>query len=182
MPAYPFLALFAGRGFDIVANALSRALEKTRLTVRAAAQAGLAASVIAAPLAITIHSHPFGMETYVPLVGGTPGGADLGLNRQFWGHTTQNAADWLAANAPQNATVFIHDTTYDAWNEMQREGRIRADLRAAGSPSDAQIALIQYELHMQEVEYQVWVAFGTDSPAYIVADDGVPIVIIYKRP
>ena len=182
MPAYPFLTLFAGRGFDLVARSLSRAAFALHARSRLAAQAALLACVLAAPLAITIHSHPFGLETYVPLVGGTPGGADIGLNRQFWGYTTQSAGAWLAANAPQNATIYIHDTTYDAWNEMQREGRLRPDLRAVGSPGEAQIALIQHELHMAEVEYQIWVAFGTTAPAYIVTDDGVPIVSIYMRP
>ena len=182
MPAYPFLALFAGRGFDYVATAMERALAERAVVVRRVAQAALAAAIVAAPLAITIHSHPFGLETYVPLVGGTPGAADLGLNRQFWGYTTQNAAEWLAANAPPNATIFIHDTAWDSWNQMQQEHRVRSDLRAVGSPGDAQIALIQHELHMAEVEYQVWVAFGTQSPAYVITDDGVPIVSIYKRP
>jgi hypothetical protein len=182
MPAYPFLALFAGRGFDYCANAMERLLAKARVAVRAAAHAGLVTACLAAPLAITIHSHPFGLETYTPLVGGTPGGADLGLNRQFWGYTTQNAGEWLAANAPQNATIYIHDTAWDSWNEMLKEKRVRPDLRAVGSPGEAQIALIHHELHMNEVEYQVWVAFGTQSPAYVVTDDGVPIVSIYKRP
>jgi hypothetical protein len=31
------------------------------------------------------------------------------------------------------------------------------------------------------LEYQVWVAFGTDAPAYVVTHDGVPIVSIYAR-
>ena len=43
-----------------------------------AAEAGLLASVFAAPLAVTAHSHPFGLSSYVPLVGGTAGGATSG--------------------------------------------------------------------------------------------------------
>jgi hypothetical protein len=64
---------------------------------------------------------------------------------------------------------------------MQEEQRVRPDLRATGSPGEAQIALIQHELHMNEVEYQVWVAFGTDAPAYVVTHDGVPIESIFAR-
>ena len=80
------------------------------------AHGALVVCVLAAPLAVTAHSHPFGLSAYVPLVGGTAGGADLGLNRQFWGYTTQNAAEeYLNAKAPRGATVFIHDTTWDAW-------------------------------------------------------------------
>ena len=87
----------------------------------------------------------------------------------------------LNRSAPGNATVFIHDTTWDAWSRMQQEGRVRRDLRAVGSPSEARIALVQHELHMNEVDDSVWVAFGNDAPAYVVLHDGVPIVSVYER-
>jgi hypothetical protein len=182
MPAYPILALVAGRGFDIVASAMRAALPRLRARQWAMAEGALWACVVGAPMAITCHSFPFGLSAYVPIVGGTAGGADLGLNRQFWGFTSQNAAEeYLNANAPQGATVFIHDTTWDAWARMQHEGRVRSDLRAAGSPSEATLALVQHELHMNEVDYSIWVALGTDAPLYVVSHDGVPIVSVYKR-
>jgi hypothetical protein len=183
LPAYPFLALLAGRGFDLTWAALERAVASLSSRVAYAARAGLWASVLLPPLVITIHSHPYGIAAYVPLVGGTAGGADLGLNRQFWGYTTLNAAEeYLNQQAPQNASVFIHDTTWDAWNRMQAEKHIRGDLRASGAPHESQIALVQHELHMNEVDYATWTAFGTDAPAYIVEHDGVPMVSIYRRP
>jgi 4-amino-4-deoxy-L-arabinose transferase-like glycosyltransferase len=111
MPAYPFLALFAGRGIDVVAGLMDRVIAGSRRAVRVASQVALVASVLIAPLAITAHSHPYGLSTYVPIAGGTPGGADLGLNRQFWGYTGQNALPWRDKNAPRGASVFIHDTT-----------------------------------------------------------------------
>lgn len=187
LPAYPALALYAGYGFDRILKAMRRALpqwlEGSNRGRRLGAQAAVFASVLAAPLAETVHSHPFGIAAYVPLVGGTAGGASLGLNRQFWGYTTQDAAaEYLNPSAPRNASVFIHDTTWDAWGRMQEEGRIRKDLRAVGAPHEAQIALVQHELHMSEVDYSIWTAFGAPNPTYIVAHDGVPIVSVYRRP
>jgi hypothetical protein len=182
MTAYPALALFAGRGFTIALSALRRALPKLDGRAALGTSTALFTSVVLAPLAVTAHSTPFGLSAYVPLVGGTAGGADLGLNRQFWGYTTQNAAEeYLNPRAPRGASVFIHDTTLGAWTQMQREDRIRADLIAVGAPHEAQIALLQHELHMNEVEYAIWVAFGSDAPAYIVRHDGVPIVSVYRR-
>jgi hypothetical protein len=181
MPAYPFLALFAGRGFDVVWAALDRAIPTADDRRRLLARVGLVVAVIAAPLAITVHSHPFGIAPYVPFIGGTAGGADLGLNRQFWGYTTQNANAWLAPHAPRNATVFIHDTAMDSWMRMIDEKRVRPDLRAVGSPSEAQIALVQHELHMAEVDDQIWMAFQNDAPVDVVVHDGVPFVSIYAR-
>lgn len=183
LPAYPALALLAGRGFDVVASAMRRALSRLDAQKLALAELALGACVVASPLAITAHSHPFGLASYVPIVGGTKGGADLGLNRQFWGYTSQDAAaEYLNANAPRGATVFIHDTTWEAWSRMQEEGRVRSDLRAVGSPHEAMFALVEHELHMNEVDYSIWVADGTDAPAYVVTQDGVPIVSVYRRP
>jgi len=182
LPAYPVLALWAGRGFVVVAAAMRRALPALDGRKKLAVEAALVASVVFAPLAVTAHSHPFGLSSYVPLVGGTAGGADLGLNRQFWGYTTQNAAaEYLNAKAPRGASVFIHDTTWDAWGRMQEEGRVRSDLRAVGTPHEGMFALVQHELHMSEVDYSIWVADGTDAPVYIVEQDGVPIVSVYRR-
>jgi Dolichyl-phosphate-mannose-protein mannosyltransferase len=182
LTAYPFLALLAGRGFDLVRAAMHRALPQHSTPRKWAIEAALFACVAAAPLAVTAHSSPFGLSSYTPLVGGTAGAADLGLNRQFWGFTSQNAAEeYLNEKAPPSASVFIHDTTWDAWGHMQEEGRVRGDLRAVGAPHEAQFVLVEHELHMNEVDYATWVTLGTDAPTYIVRHDGVPIVSIYRR-
>jgi hypothetical protein len=184
LTAYPFMVIFAGRGFEMVRAAMTRALEgrKLRPELARAAHVALFASVFAAPLGITAHSHPFGLSSYVPIVGGAAGAADLGLNRQFWGFTTQSANVYLEPNAPRGAPVFVHDTAWDSWARMIDERRVRPDLRFADSPSDSVIALVQHELHMAEVDDQIWMAYGTDAPVYVVTHDGVPIVSIYRRP
>src|SRR5262249_48631299 len=69
LPAYPALALFAGRGFDRVVKAMRQALPNLGEGTKLAAQTGLLVSVAIAPLAETVHSHPFGLSAYVPLVG-----------------------------------------------------------------------------------------------------------------
>ncbi len=180
LPAYPFLALFAGHGFDLAARSMASAAAALGTYGSRFAPSGLAAVVIAAPLAETVHSHPFGLSAYTPIVGGTAGGADLGLNRQFWGFTTESVAPFLAT-LPRGASVFIHDTAWDSWSRMLDEGRVRSDLRGAGSPSDATVALVHHELHMQEVDFGIWMAYGTLAPAYVLTHDGVPIVSVYRR-
>jgi hypothetical protein len=183
-PAYPFLAIFAGRGFDLAAQAMDRILEarfKTEAWRKRVANAALLAIVVLAPMAITAHSHPFGLSAYVPLVGGTAGGADLGLNRQFWGFTTQSLAPYFAKSAPRGASVYIHDTAWDSWNRMVDEKRVRPDLRGVGTPGEGDFAIVHHELHMAEVDYQIWVAFGHDAPDYVLTHDGVPIISVYRR-
>jgi hypothetical protein len=180
-PAYPFLAVFAGRGFVLVAEAMSRAWPKVIGRERTLAWSLLAGLMMLPPLLITAHSHPFGLSSYVPLVGGTAGGADLGLNRQFWGFTTESVAPWLQANAPRGASVYINDTTWDAWARLVEERRVRPDLRAVGAPHEADISLVHHELHMGEIDDEIWLAYGSDAPAYVLTHDGVPIVSVYRR-
>jgi hypothetical protein len=185
LTAYPFLCIFAGRGFQLVAErALAAWPERVRALGERAAllvPGALAALVFVGPLAITAHSHPFGLSSYVPLVGGTAGGADLGLNRQFWGFTTESLAPWFDAHAPRGASVYIHDTVYDAWTRMQEEGRMRRDLRAVGSPGEADFAIVHHELHMAELDDELWVADGSVAPAYVLTHDGVPIISVYQK-
>jgi len=137
--------------------------------------------VVIAPLAITVHSHPFGLSTYVPFVGGTAGGADLGLNRQFWGFTTESLAPYFEKNAPRNATVFIHDTAWDSWARLVDEGRVRKDLRGVGTPSEALFSIVHHELHMAEIDYNIWVEYNHSTPDYVLTHDGVPIISVYRR-
>jgi 4-amino-4-deoxy-L-arabinose transferase-like glycosyltransferase len=182
LPSYPFLAMFAGHGFDLVARAMGNALAgrlgsvPTRLATGA-----LFASVTVAPLAVTAHSHPFGLSAYTPVVGGTAGGADLGLCRQFWGFTTESLAPYFARSAPPGATVFIHDTAWESWGRMLDEKRLRPDLRAVGSPGDATFSIVHHELHMEEVDLACWIATGRDNPDYVLTHDGVPIISVYRR-
>ncbi len=185
MPAYPFLCLFAGYAFDRVAVAMRGWLASVRAwkdpgRVLVAGEAALALCVVAAPLAETAHSHPFGLSSYVALVGGTAGGADLGLNRQFWGFTTESLEPYFEAKAPRGASVYFQDTAWDSWRQMQEEKRIRPDLRGAGS-MDADIAIVHLERHMLEVEYNEWSVFGTDVPDYVLTHDGVPIIDVFRR-
>ncbi len=182
-PAYPFLCLFAGRGFDLACGAMERALSARLPDARArfAANAAVLACVVLGPLAVTAHSHPFGLSSYVPLVGGTAGGADLGLNRQFWGFTTQSLADYFEKNAPQGATVFIHDTAWDSWSRMLDERRLRPDLRGVGTISEADFAIVHHELHMAETDFNAWIGYGHVAPDFVLTQDGVPIVSVYRR-
>jgi hypothetical protein len=180
MTAYPFLMLLAGYGFDWLAAALEE--ESARPWLRRAAPWLLGGASLAAPAAETVHAHPWGLSAYTPLVGGTPGAASLGLNRGFWGYTTGSVVDVLNDRVPRGGSVYIHDTAWESWRMLQRDGRLRVDIRGVGSPATADAALYHHEQHMKGVEYQIWVAFGTTTPAAVAGLDQVPIVLVYVRP
>jgi hypothetical protein len=185
--AYPFLAILAGRGFDLVWTRIEALLASrgvlARLdpTKKIGAQALVVALSFAGALAATIHSHPFGLSAYVPFAGGTAGGADLGLNRQFWGFTTQSLAPWLAENSKPGETLYFMDTAWASWQRMIEEKRLPPTLRGVGSPADAELSIVHHEQHMNEVDYNIWTEYRSSTPAYVLTHDGVPIITVYRR-
>ncbi len=184
LPAYPFLCLLAGRGFQLVTSGIRAALSARLQTGRAARalEPLCAAAVLAAPLAMTVHSHPFGLSFYTPLVGGASGAATLGLNRTFWGYTTGSLLAFLNRRAAPGARIYIHDTAPQSFEMLRADGRLRQDLSWTLAPHESSIALYHHEPHMERVEYQIWVDYGTVVPAVIATYDGVPVVWAYERP
>jgi 4-amino-4-deoxy-L-arabinose transferase-like glycosyltransferase len=179
-PAYPFLALMGGLGFAYVAEQLeARVSNRVRIAWLPATALGILFAL--PPLWQTAHSHPFGLSNYTPLIGGAPGAATVGINRQFWGFTTGSLAPWFNANAPQGAAVYIHDTTPESWVMLQNDGTLREDLRVAWQVGEGKYAIVHHELHMNEVDYQIWVANQSARTAEVLTYDGVPIVSVYEK-
>jgi hypothetical protein len=182
--AYPFLCLFAGVGFERIAQRI-RALAGDTILARVPARAldvALGATVLAAPLAETAHSHPWGLSNYTPLVGGASGAATIGLNRQFWGFTTGAVTDWLNQHVSPGQTVYIHDTAGESWDMLHRDGRLLPHVGAAWAIPGSSFALYHHEEHMETVEYQIWAAYGTATPVHLGVYDGVPIIYVYAKP
>jgi len=177
--AYPFLCLFAGRGFVFAAERVRELVPRPALAQFAPEL--LAACVLIGPLSMTLHSAPWGLSFYTPLVGGAPGAASLGLNRTFWGYTTGAMQGFINARAPAHASVFVADTALQSWEMMRADGRIREDLRGTLAIAGSSIALYHHEPHMHRVEYQVWVDYGHDAPAAVGTFDGVPVIWVYER-
>jgi 4-amino-4-deoxy-L-arabinose transferase-like glycosyltransferase len=179
--AYPFLCLFAAGGFAFASQRL-RDLFAQKLRRPGWIEACLALSVTLGPVVMTLHSHPWGLSAYTPLVGGAPGAASLGLNRTFWGYTTGSLQAYLNEHVPAGARVYVHDTALQSWELMQQDGRIRSDLSGTLDIASSDVALYHHEPHMGRVEYQIWVAYGTVTPTEVRSYDGVPVVWLYERP
>ncbi len=180
-PAYPFLAIFAGAGFSSISYRFEAEL---RTSVRRAwlPSTALGALLVLPSLAQTTHAHPFGLTAYVPFIGGAPGAADIGLNRQFWGFTTGSLVPWFNHRVRPNGSVYIHDTTAESWAMLQTDGYLRADIHPAWEPSQADFSIVHHELHMNEVDYQIWTAYQSPAVTHVLTYDGVPVVSVYAHP
>ncbi|MFO0557335.1 MAG: glycosyltransferase family 39 protein [Polyangiales bacterium] len=179
--AYPFLALFAGAGFEVVARSFERALNG-RVKPAWLGWTAMAALLLSSSFVQTAHSHPFGLSQYTPIAGGSPGAADYGMNRQFWGFTTGSLTHYFNEKVPQGGAVYIHDTAWPSWEMMQSDGRFRPDIRVVWEIAPADYSIVHHELHMMEVDTQIWTAYGQARLSNVVTHDGVPIVSVYENP
>lgn len=183
--AIPTIAIFAAAG---VAAAARWAAARLRLSETAIA-AGLAALVIAAAAAETIDAQPHALTHYNALAGGAPGGADLGMNRQFWGVAARAALPVINQYAPPPGApprpVYSHDAS-PAWGLYRKVGLLAPGLPDAGREvagiRKSKIAIVLHERHFNRHDYLIWREYGTVSPAHVIAVDGVPIASVYVRP
>lgn len=186
MTAYPYFGLFAGYAFVGICRGVSEAFEARAVILsfgkRVALVTTTAVACLVGPLVMTIHSHPWGLAAYTPLVGGAAGAATLGLNRSFWGYSTGAIQDEINAEAGKGARVFIHDTAMQAWHMMTLDKRVRKDLRPQLGVAGSELAIYHHEQHMAQVEYMIWADYGTTAPIHVGTYDGVPVVWLFKRP
>lgn len=180
LPAYPFVALLAG-------VAASRLLARLGLVARRRALAAVGlALVVALPGALNIYqTHPFGLSQYNAIAGGVAGGADLGLNRQFWGYAPRQLLPWLNSELRGNTSVYFHDVNYASYAAYRRAGLLRNDIRYSGMELPAiqasRAAMVVHELHFNKYDYWIWRSYGHPSPTKVLTLDGVPLVSVYQR-
>jgi hypothetical protein len=77
--------------------------------------------------------------------------------------------------------VYVCDTTIGAFRMLAEDGLISKRIRPTLDLAQSDFALVHHELHMAEVDFQIWSAYGTTKPVYVLSYDGVPIVSVYKR-
>ena len=144
----------------------------------------LAAIVVLAAGVETITAQPYALTSYTALAGGAPGGADKGMNRQFWGVSARGVLPVLAANASPGTQVYTHDAA-PAWGWYQKYGLVPKTLSDAGGEQGgidrSGLAIVIHEKHFNRHDYMIWKTYKTVRPIFVLRDDGVPIVSVYKR-
>ena len=195
-PALPTFCILAGVGIAAAGDRICRYLVGRRWIPEAGNFAGAAAAlalgslVASAALSETVAAQPYALSHYNALAGGAPGGADLGMNRQFWGYAARGVLPFVNRLAPPPGRppvpVYTHDAS-PAWGLYRREGLVRPGLPDAGHESRgaiarSQVALVIHERHFLRHDILVWRAYGTVRPAYVLTFQGVPLVSVYVRP
>jgi hypothetical protein len=187
MPVLPTICVAAAVGIVWAARQASRYFED-RVPVTERLAIGLVgAAVVGAAAVETAIAQPYALTSYNALAGGAPGGADLGMNRQFWGVAARGILPRLALEAPTHGTrpVYSHDAS-PAWGLYMKYGLVPASLPDSGHEQEgvdsSQLAIVVHELHFNRHDYMIWKAYGTVQPIDVLRADGVPIVSLYRRP
>jgi 4-amino-4-deoxy-L-arabinose transferase-like glycosyltransferase len=192
-PAIPSLCIAAGVGAVWAARALvdgaaelSQRVRTFSAPLRVIAVVVVGTTVVTAAAVETFHAQPYALTHYNALAGGAPGGADLGMNRQFWGYSARGVLPYLQKNAPTvSQPIYTHDASM-AWPLYQRLGLAPKTLPDAGHElggiQRSQWALVVHEKHFNRHDYMIWNAYGTVQPVFVLRFDGVPIVSVYRKP
>jgi hypothetical protein len=182
-PAMPSFAIAAGVGVAWAGRQLAALFAERRAH---ACMAAVAVVVCGAAAVETFHAQPYALTEYNALAGGAPGGADLGMNRQFWGVAARGVLPYLARFAPgpkePHLRVYTHDAS-PAWGWYQRTGLVPATIDDSGHEDvvSSQMAIVVHERHFDRHDYMIWSAYHTVQPVYVLRVDGVPIVSVYAR-
>ena len=131
----------------------------------------------------TVAAQPYALTWYNSLAGGAAGGADLGMNRQFWGVAARGVLPFIVLQPP--GRVYSHDAS-PAWGWYMRLGllpRVFPDAgHEGGGIARSDYAIVVHEKHFRRHDYMIWKAYGTVRPVFVLRAAGVPIVSVYKRP
>lgn len=182
LAAMPFFALIGSLVLVRLAEAAAEAIAARR---RELVLVGLALAAIAPATVQTAYAHPDGLSYYNSLAGGFAGGADLGMNRQFWGYSPRSLFAWMNASLPPGARVYFHDLAQDAHAYYVRTGLLRGDIVHTGLEEPAirssQTAIVIHEKHFNYYEYWIWQLYQTARPVRVYEREGVPLVTVYQR-
>lgn len=182
LPAVPFLALLAGAGLQALISQVQRAWPATPRVV-----ASFLAGLVLIPASLEVaRSHPYALTHYNVVAGGPRGGADLGMNRHFWGYAVRGLFPTLNRDLRPNASVYFHDANWLMLQMSMKDGLLRRDVGDSGMEepgvraSDA--GLVLHERHFNKYEYWLWDAFASTRPLAVVTHEGVPVATLYARP
>jgi hypothetical protein len=148
---------------------------------------GVAAWVLAVVMLIpavvaTARVHPHGSAYFNELIGGVPGAAEAGMQRQFWGGTTREGLEEINRRTPAGSSVWFHKSTWGSFAMYQKEGWLRRDLRYGTWPTGTKTGLYHHQKDHDDYELDAQRDYGTPIPVFQAARDGVPLLSVYARP
>lgn len=185
MPAVPFLLLIGAYGVQAVWRTVLAAQHDVlgMPNRRALVVAWVLALALLIPAGqATRATYKHGAAYYNELLGGVPGAAQLGMQRQFWGGSTREGLDYVNRVAPANAAVWFHKSAWGAFEMYQREGWLRRDLRYSGTADGTQVGIYHHQKDHDDYQTDMFRDYKHLAASWQYAIDGVPIISVHRRP
>jgi len=187
LPAFVFLGLIAGNGFDMTVRwfvNLSRSKIPAAPLLRYPRLPGTALALLLA-LGVTvplIRVYPYGLEYYNSLIGGAKGAAKLGMETAYWWSAlNEKALARLNQELPANAWIrFFPPNPYlpSLYKELNL---LRGDLRTTqGQDFDYLLILSRPRPNFFPYFYDLGVSQSRLKPLDSQELDGVPLWVLYK--
>jgi hypothetical protein len=182
---FVFMLLIAGHGVQWLWTVLCQRLRQGNRRGQGAALAAswlLALLVLLPSAQATWETHPHGTAYYNELIGGLPGAASRGMQRQFWGGATRHGLEEVNKRAPRSARIWFHKSPWGAFVMYQREGWLRRDLGYAVHPAGSQLGLYHHQKDHDDYELECLADYGVAAAVSEVHVQGVPMLSVYERP
>lgn len=195
-PAFPFLGIFAGYVFGLLAKWLLQVLKERakQLISEPRLVIGAVGLILLSPAAYaTLTIHPFGLSYYNALVGGTKGAANRwGFEVTYWGVNLLSVIPFMN-KLPEGTKVLVYPGAWCAYTDFYKNaGILKRDIEIMGNPKDlpkadyvvfqgSQTELAIAKLADPMFGELLWKLWKEAKPAHAAVHDGVVIVGIYDR-
>lgn len=173
MNALPFLC---------VLGALALEEGAARLRLKPLVVVALAAGVILPGFVMSARVWPYGLGSYNEIAGFSRGGANVGMQRTFWGYETRAALPFINEHAPKNGRLHFGDVNADSHRMYGRDKLLRDDIRFSGTVRAADVAHVEPQGEFKQQQLDVWNEWQTRVPDRVISAEGVPLSTVTLRP
>jgi hypothetical protein len=127
--------------------------------------------------------HPYGLAYYNALVGGVRGAAKRGFETVYWGQVYKEAPPFLNAAPEMRPRVLVVPKGCIYLLELQQQaGALRPDVQFTAEEAEAgSVDYVVFQCMQSDFTELCWRLYRSAEPAYEVALEGTPLLVIYDR-
>jgi hypothetical protein len=179
LPFFPFLALLGGAAVQWVADRLSSVILRRRLQL--AIELVLAAALVA-PSAVSLSRiHPYHLSYYNALIGGLPGAAKAGMERQYYDVFYKPLLRWMNRRLPPDAKVTFLPNNKEYVRSApwyRRDGLLSDDISITGF-NEAEYLVLTHEERWPEWP-ELRRRYSVLPAVHEISVEGVPLLTVYR--
>tara|TARA_B100000686_G_scaffold320072_1_gene371377 strand:- start:10872 stop:12497 length:1626 start_codon:yes stop_codon:yes gene_type:complete len=179
LSVFPFLACFAGLGFNSVSKAISDRIQNSDLKFFNPKNLSIITAVLllAPSTFYLVRVHPFYLESFNMLAGGVSGGHKLGFETTYYLDTMTPKALKKINSLPKKARIGSINIPYRHLLFLKNHGLLRNDLNFASVDNADFWLLIPREGSFSE---SIWELYELGNPTHSISFDGVSLFMIYN--